>query len=274
MRPYHHDESVTLYWGDCLDVLPLLEPVDHVISDPPYFRDVYVRMKGNNTVTIDEAYKGASFGKMAAGAIGHIDEMVAPLAAWMAVNVRRWALVFSDQENCWRWRAALVDAGMRYARTGMWVKPDPMPQMTGDRPGQGYEPCTIVHAKGQMRWNGGGRPGVWTYNTAKGDGRPDHPCPKPLPLMSELVGLFTDEGETILDPFAGSGTTGVAAKLNGRKCILIEREEKYCEIAAKRLEQTQPGRLFENLKAKPQSFLAAMGEPGEGLRGDPVVREG
>jgi DNA modification methylase len=248
VNAYYVDNSVCLIHGDCRDILPQLEAVDHVITDPPYFQDVYVRMKGNNTVTIDEAYKGAAFGKMAAGAIGHIDEMVEPLAAWMAANVRRWGLVFSDVENCWRWRAALTNAGMRYARTGVWVKPDPMPQMTGDRPGQGYEPCTIVHAAGKMRWNGGGKVGVWTYCTAKGDARPDHPCPKPEPLMYELVMQFTDRDEVILDPFAGSGTTAVAAKKQGRRCILIEREEKYCEVAARRLSirfETIEGGLFQ-----------------------------
>ncbi len=79
---------------------------------------------------------------------------------------------------------------------------------------------------------------------------------KPKELMTALITDYSREGETILDPFAGSGTTGVAAKLNGRKCILIERDEKYCEVAAKRLRTTEPGRLFDKIaKAKPVSLL-------------------
>jgi site-specific DNA-methyltransferase (adenine-specific) len=81
---------------------------------------------------------------------------------------------------------------------------------------------------------------------------------KPQELMIAIVQDYSHEGETILDPFAGSGTTGVAAKLNGRKCILIERDEKYCEVAANRLRTTEPGRLFDRVaRAKPQSLLDA-----------------
>jgi DNA modification methylase len=65
----------------------------------------------------------------------------------------------------------------------------------------------------------------------------DHPCPKPLELFKWLVKCASEEGETVLDPFMGSGTTLRAAKDLGRRAIGIEIEEKYCEIAAKRLSQ-------------------------------------
>ena len=251
MKPYYVDEraGIMLYHGDCLDVLPSLEPVDHVITDPPYFRDVYRRLQLPNTKDgsgtparlgiRNHQYSSTAIEKLAAGDIGAVDELVAPCSVEFARLARRWCLVFSDVENCHVWRESLEGAGLRYARTGAWVKPDAMPQFSGDRPAVGFEPCTITHAHGPMRWNGGGKLAVWTYFTAKGNAgdRPDHPCPKPLPLMRDLVALFTDPGDTILDPFAGSGTTLRAAKDLGRKAIGIELNEQYAEVAAKRLSQ-------------------------------------
>jgi site-specific DNA-methyltransferase (adenine-specific) len=238
VTPYYERDGIVIYCGDCRDILSQLGPVDHVITDPPYARDVYVRMrKLESASTTRPSRVGPNIRKMAAGEIGDIDDMAPCLAAEIARLVRRWAIVFSDVEFSSEWRRLLEDSGLRYVRTGAWVKPDAMPQMTGDRPAVGFEPCTIAHAKGAMRWGGGGRQAVWIYNTAKGNGRPDHPCPKPEPLMCDLVSLFTDVGETILDPFMGSGTTLVAAKRLGRKAIGIELEEKYCEIAARRLSQ-------------------------------------
>lgn len=272
---YSDDAGIVLYHGDCLSVLPLLQPVDHCLSDPPYARDVYLRLSQPNTkegsgkqgrlkVPLSRAnshhaqtgHQPARLARLAAGDIGAVDDLIVPVSLLLGALVTRWALVFSDVESTYRWKDALESAGLRYVRTGAWVKPDAMPQMTGDRPGTGFEPATICHAQGPMRWNGGGSLAVWTHFTSKGEARPDHPCPKPLALMVELVTLFTDEGETILDPFAGSGTTLVAAKLSGRKAIGIERDEKYCAVAAKRLREAQPGRLFDALpRAKPQSLL-------------------
>jgi hypothetical protein len=194
-----------------------------------------VPLKGKQGRPIHDLKNGA-LARMAAGDIGAIDDILDGVATEFGRVARRWVVVYSDAETTWRWRSALENAGLRYIRTGAWVKPDAMPQMSGDRPAVGFEPCTIAHAQGPMRWNGGGRPAVWTHGTCKID-RPDHPCPKPESLMRELVALFSDDGETILDPFMGSGTTLVAAKRLGRKGIGIELEEKYCEIAARRLAQ-------------------------------------
>jgi DNA modification methylase len=254
VQPYYDDGACVIYHGDCRDILPQLGPVDHVITDPPYSADVYIRATGHNTKkgsrTPDKLYKGESMAQLATLAIGEMDDaLMNVVASWAAQGVRRWFLVFSDIESTYLWRKALTErlefnsslgrarAPMRYARTGVWVKRNGMPQMSGDRPAVGFEPCTICHAHGPMRWNGGGKLGVWQYGTNTGTNRPDHPCPKPDGLMAELVTDFTDPGESILDPFMGSGTTLLAAKRLGRRGIGVEREEKYCEIAAKRLAQ-------------------------------------
>jgi DNA modification methylase len=130
---------------------------------------------------------------------------------------------------------------MEHVRSGAWVSPSCTPQFTGDRPGTGWEACEIAHQHGRKRWNGGGLPAVWIVNRPLNGSaeraEASHPTPKPSQLLNTLVRQFTDPGETILDPFMGSGTTLIAAKRLGRKAIGIELNEKYCEIAAKRLAQ-------------------------------------
>jgi len=81
------------------------------------------------------------------------------------------------------------------------------------------------------------RTDVWTFPTVTGRNRHDHPTQKPVPLMLHIVGSTTRADDVVLDAFAGTGTTLRAAKDLGRKAIGIELEERYCEIAAKRLAQ-------------------------------------
>jgi site-specific DNA-methyltransferase (adenine-specific) len=78
---------------------------------------------------------------------------------------------------------------------------------------------------------------VWRFDSAPPDQRLGHPTPKPEDLIRFMVRISCRPGGVIVDPFAGSGTTGRAAKDLGRKAVLIEREEPYCEIAARRLSQ-------------------------------------
>ena len=229
MTPYYEDSAVQLFWGDCREILPQLGPVDHVITDPPY--DDVTHSRGGSAV---RRYDGGPdipvipFAPL---------EDVEPLAFELARLIRRWALIFCAVRQIHVWTDALEGRGLRVPRVMVWVKPDASPQFSGDRPGHGYEPIIVAHAKGKTRWNGGGHRGVLEHMRIDRASGWCHPTQKPEKLIRELVTLFTDEGETILDPFAGSGTTAVAAKRLGRRCILIEREEKYCEVAAKRLSQ-------------------------------------
>jgi DNA modification methylase len=236
VKPYYDDGAVQIYHGNCLDVLSLLSSVDHVITDPPYEAEAHTlqrRVKrsdaSGNTVAVVEPLDFAPITP---------EGRSASMAAFRLL-CRRWVLVFCQIEGAPIWRVSGEAAGLVYKRTCLWIKRDGMPQLTGDRPGMGYEAFLAMHQPGRSRWNGGGRHGV--YDVAKGAegyvGKNLHPTQKPEPLMLHLIADFTDDGETILDPFMGSGTTLAAAKRLGRKAIGIELEEKYCEIAAKRLAQ-------------------------------------
>ncbi len=110
-----------------------------------------------------------------------------------------------------------------------------MPQISGDRPGQGWEAISFMHRDDvKPAWSGGGKAGVWFNRVAQNEG---HPTSKPLPMVADWVRLFTNPGDLILDPFAGSGTTLRAAKDEGRRAIGVELDERYCEVVARRLSQ-------------------------------------
>lgn len=246
-----------LYLGDCMEILPTLGTVDHMITDPPYGFDIYRRMRNPDSSGGNRKHKikgGDSISAMKAGAIGDLAEMYIPVSKYCSENVKRWALIFSDVESIHLWREAQVAAGRKYVRTGAWIKPDAMPQMTGDRPGVGFEACTITHSQSPMKWNGGGKQALWTCFICKGNDRPDHPCPKPLPLMKDILKQFTNGPEIILDPFMGSGTTGVACAKMRRHFIGIELDRKYFDIACKRIEEAyrQPDMLIAPIKKAEQ----------------------
>jgi len=207
--------------------------VDHVITDPPYEAEAHTLQRrallgpGHNLSTVEE--KPLDF------------EAITPLvrsgaACQFGRLSRRWILAFCQAEAVGDWRSALVLAGAKWKRSCIWVKPDGQPQLTGDRPGMGYESIACAHADSASKWNGGGSHGVFSFNRKHDNSRPSaHPTEKPIDLMERLVRLFTDPGDLILDPFAGSGTTGVAAIRLGRRFIGWEKDPKYHAIALKRL---------------------------------------
>lgn len=242
-EPYYQDEYVTLYWGDCRTILPELSAVDHVITDPPYEAEAHTQQRRTKP-TFAPRGGGIDRREAAIRAVDFLpitDELRRQTACHLGRLAQRWVLVFCQAETVGDWRQVLVSAGLTWRRSCVWVKPDGQPQLSGDRPGMGYESIACAHAKGASHWNSGGRLGVWTCATASDPNaeRTGHLTQKPIRLMKELVTSFTDPGETILDPFAGSGTTLVAAKTLGRKAIGIELEPKWCEVTAKRLRNTE-----------------------------------
>lgn len=235
--------DATLYCGDCLDILPTLGKVDAVITDPPYEAEAHT--KGRRVSGKQE--NGDRSVEMAALDFDAMtpDLRLAVSSACSAI-CDGWFLAFCQAEAVSLWREAHEAAGAKYKRSMVWIKPDGAPQFTGDRPGMGYESIVASWCgTGRSKWNGGGRHGVFSHPHRESNNPKQHMTQKPSTLMRELVDLFTDYGNTVLDPFMGSGTTGVAAIQLGRKFIGIEREPKYFDIACKRIEQAvAQGQLF------------------------------
>lgn len=215
--------------GECLSGLALLDDasIDVVITDPPYEAEAHTSQR----------LVARAGGKLQVEPLAFppiTEEQRTESARQMVRLARRWILVFCQVEGAMKWRAALEAAGAVYKRTCIWVKPDGKPQYSGDRPGIGYESIVACHAPGRSTWNGGGSHGVFVVNKG-GDVRTGHQTQKPLALMELLVRLFSEKGELILDPFTGSGTTGVAAIRLGRRFIGWEMNPAYAEMARRRL---------------------------------------
>ena len=212
--------DATLYLGDCMDILPTLSKVDAVITDPPY---------GIN----ENSKKVASRGKLAAPKdYGDFDWDKAPPSDQLIELIRT-----KGQHQ-----AFFGGNYFTLPPTSCWLVWD---KLNGDND---FADCELAWTNWpkavrrlQWRWNGMIR---------QGNEERHHPTQKPLEVMKWVITLCP-KSETILDPFMGSGTTGVAAIQMGRKFIGIEREPKYFDIACKRIEQAvaQP-RLFEDVSPK------------------------
>ncbi|OGT59747.1 MAG: hypothetical protein A3E01_04600 [Gammaproteobacteria bacterium RIFCSPHIGHO2_12_FULL_63_22] len=224
--------NATLYWGDCREILPTLPKVDAVITDPPYEAEAHTAMRRTN--------KSIRSGENDVIDFDAMDETTRQTIALETVRLcHGWALLFCQVEATSSWRDAMVLAGAKYRRSMAWVKPDSSPQFNGQGPAQGYE-CISASwcGGGKSRWNAGGKRGVYEFNCNHGR-YGGHPTEKPVPLMEALVADFTDAGAVILDPFMGSGTTGVASHRLQRAFIGIERDPRYFDLACRRIEDAQ-----------------------------------
>ena len=241
--------------GDNAEVLPLLpdKSVAHVITDPPYSRHTHDKTRGAGLRSDGgKDLEAIGFDAIARADMGALAQQASRIAT-------RWSLIFSDVEGVGGWIDAIEESGLQYIRTGAWVKIGMSPQFSGDRPGTGFEACVIAHPRGRKRWNGGGHVAIWNHWVAgRGVDARSHTTQKPVPLMLELVELFTDPDDIVLDPYCGSGTTGVACLRLGRRFIGIEKDAVYAKVAHDRLVAEGNGQSLREARA---GQLPMFGEP-------------
>jgi site-specific DNA-methyltransferase (adenine-specific) len=226
MVPYYDHAGITIYHGDCRDVLPTLGMADLILTDPPYGVSssgaVHDRGKGKGKRSFDFFAGDSNWEAMNTLVAIAIGEMLCHLydhgSAYIWCGHRQFGDVVEQIE--------LV--GMK-SRPFVWVKKCPPPSPPNAGYSAGVELCVYGYGPGRT-WNGGA---IGPSNAVVADsyrhgqpGKVDHPTQKPLSLISGQIEMSTLQGHTVLDPFMGSGTTLRAAKDLGRKAIGIEIEEK------------------------------------------------
>lgn len=221
--------DATLYLGDCREILPTLPKVDAVITDPPY--GVMLGEVDNGQAREKEQTPYTMF----SDSPEYIAEVVVP-SIKVALGKAQRGFVTPGNRNAWLYPSP-DDFGVWYNPAG-----------TG-RSKWGFILAHMIlyYGKDPKAGKNATASSAWALNDSVGDIKNKaHPCPKPEKFMKWAVGKASLEGETILDPFMGSGTTGVAAMQLGRKFIGIEIEPKYFDIACKRIENAQrQQKLFE-----------------------------
>ena len=219
-----------LLLGDCMNIMPALDRVDAVITDPPYGE---VNRESSGLRNLDRGCADiATFDEAElAGLLGDLGESV---------------YIWCGMGQVSKFRASLTGAGLS-TRVCVWEKTNPSPMNGQFLWLSSIELCVFGKAKGAI-FNEHCASPVFRMAT---EPKEYHPTAKPVALMARQVNASTKEGGTVLDPFMGSGTTGVAAIQLGRKFIGIEREEKYFDIAVARIEQAvAQGQLFTPEPAK------------------------
>ncbi len=220
--PYYDSGGITIYHGDCREILPLVGPVDVVVTDPPYgvaLKAKRAKQRHGGVLARDGQYSHEDSPEYVGTVVVPVIEACRAIAASVVLT--------PGTRNMWLYPPP-ADVGCFFSAAGtgmgrwgftcmqpiLYYGKDPyLAKSLGSRP----------NSHGQTYPNDAN-----TYN---------HPCAKPIRMWRWLVTRASLEGQTILDPFMGSGTTLVAAKELGRKAIGIEIEERYCEVAAERLAQ-------------------------------------
>ena len=224
-KPYYNESGITIYHGDCKEILPHLEPVDLVLTDPPYEQN----KTGGGIYRRRPTYKE----------IGKNLSSFNPDEYWdllSKASKNTHGYIFTSK-SCLRSFITLAETSDLSWDILIYGKNNPLP-MKNNRYLSSFEYIFFYRGK-DCYWNN--ETNYKYYSKIKMvncmPSQFGHPTEKSISVLSEMINVSTKDDHTILDPFIGSGTTLVAAKTLGRKAIGIEIEEKYCEMAVKRLRQ-------------------------------------
>ena len=222
MTPYYEHAGITIYHGDCRDVLPRLPMVDLLLSDPPYGVAYQTKWRSRES-PLRCAIANDGDMSICRDAWPRMTDRLADDRHWYVFTsprrIAQAAAIFVGARHIIAWdkgdmgTAGDLESGFGEAWEAIFYG------MKGRRPLRGRRPRTVL----RFDWSS-------TMD-------PVHPTVKPVPLLGRMIEWSTEPGEIVLDAFAGSGTTLRAAKDLGRRAIGIEIEERYCEIAARRLSQ-------------------------------------
>jgi site-specific DNA-methyltransferase (adenine-specific) len=244
VTPYYVDDSVTLWHGDCREVVPSLDIEPHcVIADPPYAETSLAWDRwpdGWPAVLADVASSMWCFGSMRMF-LDRRDEF----AAWKLSQDVVWEKhngsgFTSDRfkrvhEHALHWyRGPWGDLHRAVPRIPAL---DPSDRRTRHRRASLVAPHMAGVAADRVFTQDGTRLARSVITTRSMKGRALHPTEKPATILEPLIRYACPEGGLVLDPFAGSGSTAVAARMSGRRAVLVEADERYCEVIAKRLRQ-------------------------------------
>ena len=238
MEPYYQTENVTLYHGDCLDILPELQ-ADIVIADPPYGIDYQSARRIDRTQWKPK-----------------IQNDTAPFVSWIPDSFN--VLTEGGRLICfYRWDVqdefynALDEAGFTIKSQIIW---DKVVHGMGDLAGE-FAPQhenMIYATRGRYTFTSARPKSVIRCQRVNAESLL-HPNEKPAGLIEELILSLTERNDLVLDPFIGSGTTAIAAIRIGRRCIGIDISSEYLDVAIQRIErELQQPRLFV-VQSKPQA---------------------
>ena len=251
VTPYYADAAITIYHGDCLDVIPdLIEgAIDCVVTSPPY--NQLGRLPGKGSGMWAESHGARGFLR-AITQNGYPDDMdEGAYQLWQNLTFgllyakchERSSLFYNHEE---RWRNGLLlhpvdwfkPSGWQLRQEIIWDKAGGM--MFNARMVCRFDERILWFDKnGRHKWNqeSTGLGTIWHYAREQQQQGKQHPTAFPSEIPKNCIAATTDIDDLVLDPFMGSGTTLRAAKDLGRKAIGIEIEERYCEIAVRRLAQ-------------------------------------